>query len=235
MKYDLTDLQPGHPVTINGITISIDQDDLAWDCLGDEPVDVFGRDSWGRNRLIHAGGANVPDWDMLVQIEREDWQDIAESLAYDCYERATGIVVWPDWPDHAVTFKSWRNAARGMLRRNGFDLDDIRIEQIAPEYHQTSDSFFVVWSQRQFDKYAGTKNAKVFTDYYQSILSGDVWYYCVTDDETEESESCGGFIGEYWNKYFTGEIGFAIDQLMDAKNERQARAIEESRPDMVMA
>ena len=220
MKYDLTDLQPGNPVTINGITVSIDQDDLSWDLMGDEPIDVFGRDGYGRNRSIHAGGANVPDWDMLVQIEREEWQDIVESLAYCCEERATGIVVWPDWHDRAVTFKSWRNAARGMLRRNGYDLDDMRIEQISPEYDRTSDTFFVVWSQRQFDKWAGTKNAKVFTDYYQSILSGDVWWLSVTDDETGESESCGGFVGKYWSEYFTSEIESVIDQLMRKKNER---------------
>ncbi len=68
MKYDLTDLQPGNPVTINGITVSISPCDIGWDLMGDEPVDVFGRDGYGWNWLIHAGGANVPDWGMLCPL-----------------------------------------------------------------------------------------------------------------------------------------------------------------------
>lgn len=220
------EVSPNEPETINDITVSIEQHDLAWDLMLDEPVDVIARDRWGGCRNVHNGGANVPDYETLIRIYDEEWRDIVKSMAYDCEQRSTGIVVWPDdWHDHVVTFKSWYNAARGMFRRNGMDLDDIRIETISPRYHHTSDSFYVVWSQKQMDKHAGRKNAQVSLDYYESILSGDVWFISVMDDKTGDClDSCGGFVGEYWSDYIQSEAKGMLDYcLRERENERVNR------------
>lgn len=234
------EVAPDNAFECEGITVAIAQDDLGWDLMGDEPVDIIGVDGWGRDWVLHAGGANVPDLATLKMIRGEDWEGIVDAMAYDSEQREGRVVVWPDWHDRAVTFKNWRNAALGMLRREGIDLDDIRIEEISPQYHQTSDTFIVVWSQRQFDQWAGTKGAAVFTKEYEAILSGDVWWISATDqDDLAEGDSCAGLIGEYWSDYIQGEARQMLESVLAEKREALAQAmaadIQNARPDLCTA
>ena len=221
------DISPDEPKTVDGFTVSISQNDsLGFDDIaGDQPVDVVSHMSRGNTWLTRAGGADIPHIETMVRIYREEWQEIVEDIVYDCEERKSGIVVFPNWHDHAVTFKTWHNAARGMLDRLGVDLDAMRIVEISPQYCQSSHSFFVMWNQKQFDAYAGCKNAEVSTDYYQSILSGDVWDICVYDTKTDEYvDSCGGFVGEYWSDYIQGEAEQMLSgAIRQRKQERFAR------------
>lgn len=223
-----------------GVTVCIDQCDLGWDLMGDEPVDIVSQESRSYSAIwnLHLGGADIPDRETMLQIYREEWQEIVEDIAYDCEERSTGIVVWPYWHDHAVTFKSWRNAARGMLKRDtGYDLDDMRIVEIAPEYSKTRSNFYVMWSQSNYEKYAGGKGYEPSTEYYQSIMSGDVYYISVTDnDDIADPDSCGGFVGEYWCDYIQNEARDMLLSVIKEKREKlatiAAQEMQEARPDM---
>ena len=237
MTIENFEVSPGDDFEIEGVTVSINQDDLGWYMMTDDPMGVIGCDSWGRHWTVHAGGADVPDFETCKAIYNEEWQEIVERAAYDCEERASGVVVYPDWHDRAVTFKTWRNAAKGMLARVGVAMDDIKIETISPQYDQTGDRFYCIWSQSQLDKYAGCKNAVAQVEYAQSILSGDVWYITVSDkDEIAEYECSGGFVGEYWCDYIQDAAREMLEGVLAEKREKLATlaAIEmtNSRPDM---
>lgn len=235
MTVENFEVAPGETFTLEGVTVSIGQDDGGWDTIDDSPMDIIGCGQWGHEWVVHAGGANVPDFETCRAIHDEEWREIVERAAYDCEERQSGIVVYPDWHDHAVTFKTWRNAAKGMLARAGVKLDDIKIETISPQYHQTSDVFYCIWSQSQLDKYAGCKNASAHIEHAQSILSGDVFYICVSDDdEISDGDTCGGFVGEYWCDYIQESAREMFGNVLSEKREKMAHEMEISRPDMYL-
>lgn len=184
-----------HKETIGDYTLRIvaDDDFLGWwHHLCDYPVRLIYRDRFFDNVVFDNTSTDIPRniWESL---ENEEWRDIAESLAYMCEEREPEkIVVFPYWHDHAITFKSWENAARGMFKREyGFDLSDVKVER----FDTQSGVYFMIWRQSELDAYAGVKNAKPPSATVQAVIDGDIWGYTIEDKQGDSVDSCWGFVG----------------------------------------
>ena len=203
---------------VGDVTVKIVKDDdfIGWNHhMCDEPIDVFG---CGRHGFwsIHAGGADVPDMEICRNICDNDWQEIVACNVQDFAEKDDGrVIVYHECYSYAVTYANMRNAARGVLRRQGFDLDSIRVRTLRSQ----RDLIFCAWNQAQLDQYAGVKNAKGFTDYIQHVLDNDIWGFVINDSDGEYLDSCWGFVGNPDN-----------DDLMS-----EARAAAEYQSDMVRA
>lgn len=228
MEYVAEQFDVGH-VTVKIIN---DDDFVGWSHhMGDEPIDVFGYGRGG-DWSIYEGGADVPDMKTCRNIYDDDWQEIVACNVQDFMEKDIGrVVVYHECYSRAVTYASMRNAARGVLRRQGYDLDSIRVESLSSQ----RDYIFCAWNQIQLDRYAGVKNANAFTDHIQHVLDNDIWGFVIEDSDGEHLDSCWGFVGDCDDEHLLSQARAAAEYQSGIIAARVASEIEESRSDMVPA
>lgn len=119
-----------------------------------------------------------------------------------------------------------RAIAYAFKEITGETFSDIRVETFGTH----RDSFFMVWSQKRLDEYAGIKKAKAPIETAESFVNGEVYGFIISNEDDEHLDSCWGFIGDM--EYCLSEARDIAQYYENERLERVAKEIEESRADM---
>jgi len=202
-----------------------------WDfALGDEPVLVFSK-CRGRSDVLFDESKQVPQaFDVLASVEDADWLEAvwyADGLA-DVETLEDGRVrVESDYFQRPRHFKTLESAAKRTIEEStGLDLEDVKVQRFSTRDAEV----YVAWSQKEMDRYAGSKDASAPLETVRHFLDGDVYGFCVQDADGDVLESCGGFIGDWEDCMADAEA--EAQAMEDAASLEDAKTLEASRADL---
>lgn len=196
-----------HEETRDEFTLKIVSDDLyrTWGDMTDQPFVVVSRESAYQNWHVQYDGtawscpAHIAEWRILF--ERGEYADMVER-AFDVYDATSGLtddgrvvlmVECADCEYRPRIFKSMESAAhRAFEMETGETIDNVKIHEMRDD-HRSSSVAYMVWSQPELDAYAGAKNAKCGTEYFDDCYNGNVWGYSIEDQHGDCVDSCCGF------------------------------------------
>ena len=230
------------------VRVESDDDYSLEDCLGDEPVYLFGNDR-GFRKIADQSKRNFPSFSVLKAICEDDTREVL-NLICDCRSsdwQWRGGKCWAEHSDwqRGRYFKTEESACAAMfLAEYGRKMSDLNVESFHSQTYQSGATYYLAFWQSELDAYAGTKNAESCISSCQSIVDGDVYGFVISgpyDEDGEESEdfddhldSCWGFIGESDYCLSEGESAaqYLENEALAEDAARMAESIAESRPDM---
>ena len=213
------------------VKVHLDDCYMDWgDVLCDEPVMILAKGRHGTH-VQHDGTKDVTESiaDVLrVAEEAYSWTDVLDAMDADWTWTDGGTLkVDSSSLPRVRYFKDAERAVRSIFRADyGKEFSDFRLERFSTRDAEV----YVVWSQSELDRYAGTKDASAPIETIKAFLDGDVYGFTVEDSDGDVLESCWGFIGDWTYCMAEGE---AVARYLEGEaSETDARRLEESRPDL---
>lgn len=221
---------------VGRFTVKLHPDDVfnSWeDVLCDEPVMILGKSRF-RTDVLFDGSKQVPSGtDIYFTLEDSDWEEVLSSvygLDWEVLEDGRVYVnAYTLW-DRPRYFKTLESAARRVLEDDsGLDLRDLRFERFSTEDGEV----LAIWSQKELDRYAGTKDATFPRETVRAYLDGEVYGWTVEDADGDVLESCFGYIGDA--SYPLSEAEDVARGLEADALKQDAKTLEASRADLYAA
>lgn len=206
---------------VGRFTVKLHPDDCYrdWeDVLCDAPVMILGKSRF-RTDVLFDNVRQVPSGeDIYFTLEDGDWEVLEDGRV-----RVDAYTLW----NRPRYFKTLESAARRVLEDDsGLDLRDLRLERFSTQDGEV----LAVWSQKELDRYAGTKDAMFPREAVRSYLDGEVYGWTVEDADGDVLDSCWGYVGDA--SYCMAEGEDVARGLEDAAQAEDAKELETFRPDL---
>jgi hypothetical protein len=174
-----------------------------WDDT-DEPVAMV---SSGHSLEIHMDRTYLNEYNIAAALHIGRRRDKGEPLTAEAFEYATGSRPFPITDPEDPEYDTWENENPHFY--NAAEYMNFILDVGFAELRGGGDVYYLIWSKAEFERYAGSPDAKPSTDYYGHLLDNEVYGFIAEkfvpcpdfpdredDEQWEEVDACWGFVGE---------------------------------------